>query len=162
MWLTWDQFILLLLLSPVSQGIHGPLLHLHTEHKLSVDQAKCLTFVKHPESQHMLFPRQHSLLVVWLGWQGQPGGPTQSALMSERWQVEKILVNAPTSTSRWRAVECFPAHTVLCVIQTLLSCQVNHLCTACKWFEIVNDMFLNNCECFHGYIFKIFHRWFGD
>lgn len=35
------------------------------------------------------------------------------------------------------------------------------LCTACKWFEIVNDMFLNNHECFHEYIFKIFHRWFG-
>jgi len=106
-------------------------------------------------------PQQRSAPLVWLGWQGQPGGPAQPALANERGEVEKIQVNALASASRWNAVVHFLPTRCWVSSRPFAPAKLITLCTACKCFEIVNDMFLNNCEHFRGYIRKIFHRWFG-
>lgn len=136
-------------------------LHPDTEHRFGEHQPKCLIFTKHLLSQRVLVPGQHSAPLVCLGWQWQPSGPAPLVLTNERWELEKIWVNALTSASRWKAVVHFLPTQCWVSSRPFPPTELITPRTACKCFEIVNDMFLNNCERFHGYVFKIFHRWSG-
>lgn len=75
-----------------------------------------------------------------------------------RWQITGCC---PIASLYLKSHGTFPAHAMLGFIQPCHPAKLVTLCTACKCFETVNDMFLNNCEHFNAYFLKIFHRWFG-
>lgn len=76
----------------------------------------------------------------------------------EQW---KITGCCPVANLCMKSHGTFLAHAMLGFIQPCHPAKLVTLCTACKCFETVNDMFLNNCEHFNAYFFKIFQRWFG-